>query len=257
MLRNIPFADILSRVSMLVMGHPQFETQNDVGIGDGIPPISEWQIERTFNDNDMNGLLDVEINDEVMNVFVRLRNVFQRANRIPFPATQLHDLTCFVVHRLLLSTAESSVSSISPMTECIRYAIIIYLFTVQGPTYYSHATMMNTMVTNLMQNFEKLESTSHKAGILDLWLSVVGMVASTETAHYTWFSEMAKTTVTLLNITNAQDVFDQIKSVLWLDLPRVECIFHLQCEALTNTESHPDGHLRAGIAMNSMATSLL
>ncbi|EXF73800.1 hypothetical protein CFIO01_05731 [Colletotrichum fioriniae PJ7] len=43
-------ARMVSWVSMIVTGLPQFETQNDVGIGDGVPTPPEWQIDLTVSD---------------------------------------------------------------------------------------------------------------------------------------------------------------------------------------------------------------
>ncbi|KAI6779382.1 uncharacterized protein J7T54_005196 [Emericellopsis cladophorae] len=38
-------ARMVSWVSMIVTGAPQFDTQDDAGIGDGIPTLSDWQID--------------------------------------------------------------------------------------------------------------------------------------------------------------------------------------------------------------------
>lgn len=240
---------------MLVMGHPQFETQDDVGIGDGIPPIPEWQIDSTAMCDDINSIIDTDVADEVMNVVVRLRNVFQRASRVPFPTTQLHDLTCFVVHRLLLSKTDVYTVASSPITECIRYAIILYLFIVHGPTYYPHNVMLNAMVTKLIQSLEKLESTSHKTGSLDVWFATVGMVASAGTAHYPWFYEKARLIVASLHIESRHEIIDRVKSVLWLEAPQCEYIFSQQWEALANTETRPGSP--TPVSPNSMITGPL
>lgn len=221
---------------MLIMGHPQFGTQDDLGIGDGIPPIPEWQIEPTFTHNDLDENLDMEGSNEVMNVFLRLRNVFQRANRGPFPNTQLHDLTCFVVHRLLLSTAGASISELSPTAECIRYAIILYLLIIQGPIYYPHEVMLNAMVTKLIVNLEQRSHTSHEPESLDLWLIAIGMVASTGTSQYEWFSKKATIITGSLHMESTQEVLDRIKGVLWLDKPQSEYIFSVQCERFLTSQ---------------------
>ncbi|EHK99359.1 hypothetical protein M7I_4763 [Glarea lozoyensis 74030] len=54
-------------VSMLVMGHPQFETQDDLGFGHGIPPISEWQLEFDTAQDDIPELTSAEVDYEVRN----------------------------------------------------------------------------------------------------------------------------------------------------------------------------------------------
>ncbi|KAJ5553489.1 hypothetical protein N7494_002867 [Penicillium frequentans] len=103
-------ARMVSWVSMLIMGHPQFDTQDDVGLGDGIPCIPEWQLDPTAL-NDLSGFNNIDVDYDVWNVFIRLRSVLERSQRMPFSPTQLHDLTCFVVHRLLLSTPNTETPS--------------------------------------------------------------------------------------------------------------------------------------------------
>jgi hypothetical protein len=58
---------------MLVMGYPQFETQNDSGIGHDISPISEWQLEVPDSKYDALEPIDVDIDYEVRNVFFRFQ----------------------------------------------------------------------------------------------------------------------------------------------------------------------------------------
>lgn len=227
---------------MLIMGHPQFETQDDVGIGDGIPPIPEWQLDSTaLHDSSLN-LSNFEVDDAVENVFIRLRNVFQRAQRIPFSTTRLHDLTCFVVHRLLLSApdTEDPRLSPSPITECIRYAIILYMFIIHGPTYYSHAVILNTMVTLFMEQFRQLEKTPRVYDSLDVWLFAIGMVASTGTTNYQWFKEKARAIAASLQLDNCDDALFHIKSVLWLETLQGEDIFRPHWEAILSGESTRD-----------------
>jgi hypothetical protein len=245
---------------MLIMDHPQFETQDDFGIGDGIPPIAEWQIEPAFTYNDLHENLNMEGPDEVINVFMRLRNVFQRANRGPFPNTQLHDLTCFVVHRLLFSTAgaSESIPKLSPTTECIRYAIILYLFIVQGPIYYPHDVMLNNMIAKLINNLEQRNRTSPEPESLDVWLIAVGMVASTGTSLYEWFSNKAPETASRLYMKSAQEVLDCLKGVLWLDKPQTEFIFNEQCEGFLSAESRSSSPgLRRTFQPSSVLAELL
>ncbi|KAG7127753.1 hypothetical protein HYQ45_012395 [Verticillium longisporum] len=66
-------ARMVSWASMLIMGHPQFETQDDAGIGDGIPPIPEWQLEPVGLDDGHVDLAPYEIDYAVSNVVGRLR----------------------------------------------------------------------------------------------------------------------------------------------------------------------------------------
>ncbi|KAK0668822.1 hypothetical protein QBC41DRAFT_320980 [Cercophora samala] len=218
-------ARMVSWVSLLVMGHPQFDTQDDTGIGDGIPPIPEWQLDSPIPEDEFSNL---DIDHPVKNVLVRLRKVFQRAQSgAPFPNTRLHDLTCFVVHRLLLSapnttTTATDHSSISPTTECIRYGIVLYMFIIQGPTYFSHAVLMNTLVTSFRRHLEQLESARQD---INVWLAAVGLVASANTDHYRWFIERAQSVSAGLQLRSWAGTLSCIKRVLWLDRVHSEDIF--------------------------------
>ncbi|KAI0130363.1 hypothetical protein BJ170DRAFT_731842 [Xylariales sp. AK1849] len=210
-------ARMVSWVSMLIMGYPQFETQDDVGIGDGIPPIPECRI---------------NVDYAVRNVFMRLLNVFQRAQRIPFPPTQLHNLTCFVVHRLLLSASDTPNPESSPITECIRYAIILYMFIIHGPTYYSHAVILHMIVSRFMEHLKQLELTPRVYGSLDVWLLAIGMVSSTGTTNYQWFTERSRAMASSLDVDNWNDAVVRIKNVLWLGTLQGEDLFRPHWDAI-------------------------
>jgi multisubunit Na+/H+ antiporter MnhF subunit len=219
---------------MLIMGHPQFETQNDFGIGDGIPPIPEWQLESTANGTDNFDLSGIEIDFTVLNVFIRLRNVFQQARQTPFSTTQIHDLTCFVVHRLLLSASDNTTSLMSPMTECIRCAIILYMFIVQGPTYYSHAVISNTIVIRFVEHLKYLALTTRVHDSLDVWLVTIGMVASTGTANHKVFMERARVIAASLQLENFHETLMHIRNVLWLETAQSEGVFQPHWDAVFN-----------------------
>lgn len=210
---------------MLIMGHPQFETQDDAGIGDGIPPIPEWQLGSAVPGNEISHLGNMGVDRTVSDVLIRLRNVFHRAQHIPFPPTQFHDLTCFVVHRLLLSAPNAKTSQVLPIFECVRYAIILYLLIIQGPTYYSHDVLLDAILTQFMEHLERFESTPHESNSLDTWLLAIGMVASTGTPHYPWFVERASAVAALLQLHNWNNALVRIKSVLWLETLQGENIF--------------------------------
>lgn len=224
---------------MLVMGHPQFETQDDSGVGHGIPPVSEWQLDFSPIQDDIAKFTDVEVDFEVRNVFLRLRNIFKRADQVPFPTTQLHDLTCFVVHRLLLTITDVTASLSSPMTECVRYAIILYMFIIHGPTYYSHAVILNSMIIRFIQHLDQLEEKARSDGLLDVWLVAVGMVSSTGTAHHPWFVGRARVVAESIPLKNWEESLIRIKSILWLETPQGEDIFRPHWDAIFGTSSQP------------------
>ena len=224
---------------MLIMGHPQFETQDDVGIGDGMPPIPEWQLDSTAVRDDLSELDNIDVDYAVRNVFIRLRNVFQRAQRIPFATTRLHDLACFVVHRLLPSASDTVTPQSSLITECIRYAVILYMFIIQGPTYYSHEVILNSIVTRFVEYLIQLQATPRVYDSLDVWLFAVGIVASTGTIHYQWFRERARAMTASLWLGTWDDALVLIKSVLWLDTPQGEDIFRSSWDAVLGATDQP------------------
>ncbi|KAJ5297419.1 hypothetical protein N7508_007668 [Penicillium antarcticum] len=244
-------ARMISWVSMLIMGHPQFATQDDTGIGDGIPPIPEWQLGSTALSENLYDISDLNIGEEVNNVFIRLRNVFQWAQQIPLTSTRLHDLTCFVVHRLLLSAPGTDTANSSPITERIRYAMILYMFLVQGPTYYSHAVIMNTIVTRLLGHLNQLESTHRVYDSLDIWVLSIGMVASTGTANYPWFMERAGVLSVSLRLDNCDDILFHIKRVLWLEILQGEKLFRPHWDTVFGDKSPLDSSIYAICALSS------
>lgn len=214
-------ARMVSWVSMLIMGHPQFETQDDVSIGDGIPPIPEWQVDGDPA-QDLYDIDSIDVDDQVKNVLVRLRRVFERAQHTPLTSTRLHDLTCFVVHRLLSSDTQS------PLTECIRHAIILNMLIIQGPTYYSHGVILDMILTRFRVNMVNLDSTFRERDALDVWFVSMGMVASAGTTHYRWFKGR-----------RAQagprawgNAFVGIKSVLWTEALQSREVFRAHWEAV-------------------------
>ncbi|KAJ5904366.1 hypothetical protein N7504_006749 [Penicillium tannophilum] len=231
-------ARMVSWVSMLIMGHPQFDTQDDVGLGDGIPCTPEWQLDPTAL-NDLSGFNNIDVDYDVWNVFIRLRSVLERSQRMPFSPTQLHDLTCFVVHRLLLSTPNTENPQPSPITESLRYAIIIYMLIIQGPTYYSHAVIMNSMVTRFVECFKQLESAPRVYDSLDVWFISIGLLTSTGTPNYEWFIEKAQVVSASLQLNDFDDALVQIKSVLWLETPQGDENFRSHWDHVLNVENTP------------------
>ncbi|KAK4234394.1 hypothetical protein C8A03DRAFT_47259 [Achaetomium macrosporum] len=233
-------ARMVSWVSMLIMGHPQFETQDDAGVGHGIPPIPEWQWDPSAHLDVVPELSGVGISSEVRNVFLRLRNVFHCAQTIPLPSTRLHDLTCFVIHRLLLSVPDTASSQSSVLTECVRYATILYMFTIQGPTYYSHAVIFNQILNQFAERFKEIESMPHIYNSLHVWLVTIGMAASAGTPHYQWFTDTARAVAALLQLGGWDDVLSGIQSILWLETHGSHCTFQVHWGPVLDVASHAE-----------------
>jgi hypothetical protein len=202
---------------MLILGHPQFPVQDDEGFGDGIPPIPEWlSCSSTMEDDTIPELSWVFDDKIVRTALVRLRHIFKRVEGEPFPGTKLHDIVLFVTHRLLLSVPDGNGSSPLPVTECIRYALVLYMFIIQGPTYYSHAVILNSIVTKYIANMERLESIPHVFDALDVWLLTIGSVASAGTPNHAFFAARIRNVCVHLDITDFHDMLEYIRSICWI-----------------------------------------
>lgn len=215
---------------MLIMRRPQFETQDDFGTGSGIPPIPEWQIDPLITNADMWCVHEGRCDINIKNVLMRLRSIFHQKKHMPLEPSCLHDLTCFVVHRLL-STAPNPQATLSkPYSECIRYAMSSYMFIVQGPTYYSHALLLQDLMGRYINCLEQTESRSRFFDELDVWLHAIGLVGTSGTTDYEWFASRTGIISSRLALSTWDDVFFHIKKVLWLDLLHVEAIFRSHWE---------------------------
>ncbi|KAH6850436.1 hypothetical protein B0I37DRAFT_404266 [Chaetomium sp. MPI-CAGE-AT-0009] len=230
-------ARMVSWVSMLIMGHPQFDTQDDMGTGNGIPPTTEWQLSSAAIQEAPPELSCLDTDWGVKEVFIRLRSVFQRAQKIPLTSTRLHDLACFVIHRLLPSAPDMA-NETEPLTECVRYAIILYMFIMQGPTYFTHAVIFSQILGRFVGHLQRREQDTQDP--IGVWFLAVGMVASTGTPHYSWFRDISRAAVVALNLNTWDDASAHIKNVLWLEARQGESIFRPHWDAIFNGTSCPE-----------------
>lgn len=215
---------------MLVTGRPQFQTQDDFGAGDGIPPIPEWQFASKSMHDDLSELGSNDIDHTVKTVFLRLRCISGRTSQIPLPPTRLHDLACFVIHRLLIPEGIQYESS--PISECLRHATMLYMFIIQGPTYFSHDVILNSIVGRLMEHIKSIESLRRSMDSFEVWLFAIGMAASAGTSNYDWFVEKARGVAAFLRLNDWEDVLLHIKWILWLDIPQGEGLFRPHWDAV-------------------------
>jgi hypothetical protein len=224
----------LRRVSMLITGNSQFETQDDFGTECGIPSIPQWYLDppvcRPYSSS-----LKAFITDEaIWNVFIRLRNVFERAQDVPLSTTQLHDLTCFVIHRLLPPASDLTISSDYPLTECMRHGIILYMLVIHGTTYYPHTFLLDQTLRRLEAQMATLETESRPHDSLTVWLLTIGMAASIGTEHYQRLSRRARIVAASRQISGWDEVTTHIENVLWLKTSQDEQLFrphwdNIQC----------------------------
>lgn len=234
---------------MLVTGVPQFGTQNDFGEGDGVSAIPQWQCQFPMVNQNPN-LLDIDtlgLDPILRNTFNRLRSVFcgfqASENPVILSTTDLHDLTCFILHRLLsMPNLDAPLPNIS---ECLRYGVSLYMFITHGPTYYSHVCILNTLVLQLEYHLCSLLSFVEGQESLVVWLLSVGAVASIGTSESKWFRERAAKVSTALGIQYWDHVETHLKKVLWLERTNEDLFQQIWEEIMTSKFVVPqhDGYL--------------
>jgi len=209
---------------MLVTGSPQFDTQDDFGEGDGVCAIPQWQCQSSLEKKNSD-LLDFDalgLDHILGNIINRLRSMFgglQTSNNSVFlSTTDLHDLTCFTLHRLLSLPPLTGPDSLSTTTsKCLRYGLSLYMFIIHGPTYYSHVNILNALVLQLEYHIDTLSSSVEQQDSLLVWLLLMGAVASISTNESQWFLGRAATISIKLRLQSWDDVKTHLKRVLWLE----------------------------------------
>ena len=166
---------------MLVTGFPQFPTQDDNGLGDGIDPTSQWQVVSSVTpDAPGHDFTSNDLDPAMVAMISRLRAIFSHQGETPLTSTDLHDLTLFVVHKLLL--LPPFLPAVTPRTlisECLRSAIVLYMLIIHGTTYYSLQVIITMVLYKLEANLKSLtlpERHEHRA--LRIWILMVAMTAS-------------------------------------------------------------------------------
>lgn len=225
------------RVSLLVTGSPQFETQDDFGGGDGICAIPQWQCQPSVNKTDP-GLVNFDalgLNPNLCNIVNRLRTILNDSSILSL--NDLHDLTCFTLHRLFsLPPLTGDDFQHSNISECLRYAVSAFMFVVHGATYYSHAHILRVLVIELECHLDHLLSLEECQDSLLLWLLSVGAAASSGTDKSRWFRGKAAALSAALGIQCWNDVETHLKRVLWL-ATRPQVLFQQTWEEILTANS--------------------
>ncbi|KAF3007699.1 hypothetical protein E8E13_009441 [Curvularia kusanoi] len=222
-------ARMIAWVCMVVTQTPQFLTQADHSSDDGIAPISQWH-EATHNVHDQTPtILHIPFLDpDISDILCRLHNLFD-STQYTLSSTDLHDLTCYVVHRLLQWSPETQVDGLQrnlPLSGIIRHALILYMLIVHGPTYFSHARLQYAITLKLQAQMEHTwRNILVDHGSLALWLVSVGMVASEGTPEEQWFIEQARLATVTLNLDLPDEVMCHLQHVVWLNSPIATSMF--------------------------------
>jgi hypothetical protein len=217
------------------MQSPQFGAQDGFQSGEGILPIPQWlEMEPTARELLPKYLSNLELEPGIDEVFFRLRTLFTVSQPCQLASTDFHDLTCYVLHRLLAWSPQPTVPdrfSSLPISQCVRYAVALYVLILHGPTYFSHAHLQSNLVSLLKTHLESiLDSLSLSYPPLALWLISVGMAASDGIPTHTWFISQAKTLAEYLQLYDWFDVSPFLEGVLWYRTQRAEWPFQSKWE---------------------------
>ncbi|KFX92173.1 hypothetical protein V490_05534 [Pseudogymnoascus sp. VKM F-3557] len=210
-------ARMVSWISLLVTGIPQFQVQDDFGSGSGIDSTMQWHLASMAPELQEGTLDNIDVDPAIGNILTRLRSIFHQPHLSSLSTTELHDLTCFVVHKLLLlPTLSSADPKRSASSECLRYALVLYMLAIHGTTYYSQHHLTNTVLLELKGYYAALSHANHSYGLLEIWVSSVGMVTSTSTTDCQWFTNQARTAAVALSLHTWEDILPYLESVLWV-----------------------------------------
>lgn len=221
---------------MIVTQTPQFAVQEQNGSGDGIAPISQWY-RATHNIHDLTPtFLNIPLLDpDIADVLCRLHNLFD-SDQYTLSSTDLHDLTCYAVHRLLhwspQPTAENFPYDLAA-SGIVRHALVLYMLITHGPTYFSHARLQYALALKLQAQMEYTWSCMlQKHRSLVLWLLSIGMIASEGTPEEHWFVEQARLAATTLTLNSPEDVIFYLRDIVWMDSPAATTLFSQKWLAL-------------------------
>ncbi|OTA07540.1 hypothetical protein A9Z42_0084420 [Trichoderma parareesei] len=221
------------------MEAPQFPTKDDAGDGDGISAIPQWKLALTDAEPQVEFLDALDITPAMKDILSRLRRILHHSGHLSLTNTQLHDLTCFVVHKLLPLppvTETSTYADANPLrlaaSECLRCATALYMLIIHGTTYYSHFGLANAIIRQLRYHLVALHEaaavssvTAHDHDLLKLWALSVGMVASVGNGlhiDHEWFTDQARASAAALGARKWDDIVSHLQVILWARMPQEE-----------------------------------
>ncbi|MAD86707.1 MAG: hypothetical protein CL912_27435 [Deltaproteobacteria bacterium] len=218
---------------MLVTGSPQFDIQDDSGNGSGIAPIAQWlSALKTEHNPDLRGLACFDIDSSLKDILIRLQVILYPpiSRGANLCTNDLHDLTCYVLHKLLLPfTAE-----LTPESECLRYALAIYMFVIHGPTYYSHLAILHQIVLKLRNHLRAVMTPNDMDSSLLIWCFSIGMSASIGTEAHDWFITSAAPLTSSQGLETLDNVESCLQSILPLDA-QSKAMFHVAWQPIFNS----------------------
>ncbi|KAI6749481.1 hypothetical protein HG530_014895 [Fusarium avenaceum] len=222
-------ARMIAWVSLLVTGSPQYPVQDDIAIGDGVAPTLQWLLAATFLETQDPVVQALQLEPDIADILTRLRGIFHQPDALVFLGSELHDLTCFVVHKLLLTPPPTN----SPQSECLRCAMALYMLIIHGTTYYTHTELANSIIQRLKSQLPALagKTGSTLFGSLQIWVLSVTIASATDPADAQWFTYAAKIAANAMGLQSWDEVIAHLRNILWLETERAE-IFRQQWDAI-------------------------
>jgi hypothetical protein len=216
---------------LLVTGSPQYPTQNENGARDGVSPTLQWLLSSSFLETQDPVVQALDLQPEIVDVFTRLRGILHQPDASSLLGTELHDLTCFVVHRLLLMPPYTA----SPQSECLRCAMALYMLIIHGTTYYTHTELANNIVQILKDHLQPLagKTTSIPFGSLQIWVLSVAIVSTTNPTEIQWLTYAARIASNALGLQKWDHVAIHLKNILWLETERADAFRHHWTDVLS------------------------
>ena len=226
---------LIVRVSMILTQTPQFDVQDDLRLGDGIAAIPQWfHLQTVSRDEIPCGFLNLELDPSISDVFLRLRHLFRVSHEHNLSTTDLHDLTCYILHKLLAWSPDESQpghANLIATSQSIRCAVALYMLIIHGPTYFSHAHLQSSLVAELRRSIRSLlPMFAIENGPLALWVLIVGMAASQDALTSGWFTAKATTVARGLELRTWDDILQCMEGVVWYKTQRGEEHFRQQWE---------------------------
>ncbi|EOA83654.1 hypothetical protein ACJQWK_00386 [Exserohilum turcicum] len=230
-------ARMVARVSLVLMQTPQFSVQNDHRCGDAIAPIQQWtEVDNVSHQELPECFVGLDLEPVLSDVVLRLRNILNTSRQSDLSTTDLHDLANFILHRLCsLEPLNHQSFQVSPLSECLRYAVVLYMLIIHGPTYFTHAHLQLNLVSKLRARLEDTPdpvSVGHAS--IALWVVSVGLVASADTPDGLWFHGQAQALGGYSDLHTWTDILPHLEQVLWSGNHAAEAMFRQRWEAVLN-----------------------
>ena len=210
---------------MLVTEAPQF------------PLIAEPSIESNLSTEELfatniwglsdNDHVHAAIEPEILETFALIQTFFARKQLKPQRSVALHDVTGFIVQKLLLCTPLTNLGkdmdvalskSPSPLSKCFSFSLALYMLFVHGRTYYSHADLAQRLAAEVREHWALTLQQSWcytTFNILRPWILSVSLVAVEKPSNYEWFQEEARNAADALGLSTWEDVLLHLERVLW------------------------------------------